>query len=150
MSKPFWETKTLEQMSRQEWESLCDGCGKCCLHKLEDEDTGIVHYTDVVCQYLDDDACQCTHYLGRCDVVENCVWLTPETVREFTWLPNTCAYRLVAEQQPLPDWHYLVSGSKQSIHDAGMSVRGQVFNELDVTVDEMEDHVIRWVTYGHL
>jgi len=100
MSKPFWETKTLEQLSPQEWESLCDGCGKCCLHKLEDEDTGVVYYTDVACQYLDDNHCHCTHYSNRRDVVENCVWLTPATVQEYHWLPDTCAYRLVAQSAP--------------------------------------------------
>lgn len=143
-AKPFWETKTLDQMSSDEWESLCDGCAKCCLHKLEDEDDGEVYYTKVVCRYMDDQ-CQCTEYQRRNELVPNCVWLRPEDVAEFHWLPSTCAYRLVAEGQPLQAWHPLISGNKQSVHEAGVSIQGRALSEEYVHPDGMEEHIIHWV-----
>ena len=143
-SKPFWEVKTLAEMSREEWESLCDGCAKCCLHKLEDEDSGEVFYTKVVCRYMDKQ-CRCTEYQRRNELVPNCVWLRPEDVDEFHWLPVTCAYRLVAEGKPLASWHPLVSGNPQSVHDAGISIKGRALSEEYVHPDGMEEHIIHWV-----
>jgi uncharacterized cysteine cluster protein YcgN (CxxCxxCC family) len=140
----FWEHKTLEQMNTQEWESLCDGCAKCCLHKLEDEDTAEVFYTKVVCRYMDEQ-CQCTEYQRRNELVPNCVWLKPEDVSEFHWLPSTCAYRLVAEKKPLYDWHPLISGDKNSVHEAGVSIRGRALSEEYVHEDGYEEHIINWV-----
>jgi uncharacterized cysteine cluster protein YcgN (CxxCxxCC family) len=140
----FWESIPLDEMNQQQWESLCDGCAKCCLHKLEDDDTGEVYYTKVVCRYLDDD-CQCTEYQRRNELVPNCVWLRPEDVDVFHWLPSSCAYRLIAEGRPLPEWHPLISGDKNSVHTAGVSVRGRALSEEYVHPDGMEEHIIRWV-----
>ena len=140
----FWETKALNEMTREEWESLCDGCAKCCLHKLEDEDTGDIYYTKVVCRYMDEQ-CRCTEYQRRNELVPNCVWLKPEDVEEFHWLPSTCAYRLVAENKPLPDWHPLISGNAQSVHRAGVSIKGRALSEEYVHPDGMEEHIIHWV-----
>ncbi|MCR8921740.1 YcgN family cysteine cluster protein [Dasania sp. GY-MA-18] len=142
--KPFWETVPLAEMSREQWESLCDGCAKCCLHKLEDEDDGQVYYTKVVCRYMDDD-CRCTEYQRRNELVPNCVWLRPEDVESFHWLPSTCAYRLVYEGQPLPQWHPLVSGNAESVHEAGVSIKGRALSEEFVHPDGYEEHIIHWV-----
>jgi uncharacterized cysteine cluster protein YcgN (CxxCxxCC family) len=141
----FWETKTLRQMSSEEWESLCDGCARCCLHKLEDEESEEVFYTDVACQYLEQDACRCTEYQDRNRLVPNCVWLTPDDVDTFHWLPTTCAYRLIAEGQALPSWHPLVSGRAESVHEAGISVAGRCVSEAFVHDEDFEDRIIRWV-----
>jgi uncharacterized cysteine cluster protein YcgN (CxxCxxCC family) len=141
----FWRAKTLQEMSNEEFESLCDGCGKCCLHKLEDEDTGDVYYTKVACRYLDHDTCRCQEYTDRQQLVEACAVLTPATVKETYWLPETCAYRLIAEGIPLFDWHPLVSGDPESVHLAGISVAGRVVHEQDVDPEDFEDYVIRWV-----
>ena len=141
----FWETKTLRQMSSEEWESLCDGCARCCLHKLEDEESEEVFYTDVACQYLEQDACRCTEYQDRNRLVPNCVWLTPDDVDTFHWLPTTCAYRLIAEGQALPSWHPLVSGCAESVHEAGISVAGRCVSEAFVHDEDFEDRIIHWV-----
>ena len=141
----FWETKTLRQMSSEEWESLCDGCALCCLHKLEDEESEEVFYTDVACQYLEQDACRCTEYQDRNRLVPNCVWLTPDDVDTFHWLPATCAYRLIAEGQALPSWHPLVSGRAESVHEAGISVAGRCVSEAFVHDEDFEVRIIRWV-----
>lgn len=141
----FWRAKTLEQMTPHEFESLCDGCGKCCLHKLEDEDSGDVYYTKVACRFLDHTSCKCQAYEERQQNVPECVVLKPGTVKETYWLPETCAYRLVAEGIPLFDWHPLVSGDPNSVHAAGMSVAGQVVSENSVNTEELEDYVVRWV-----
>jgi len=141
----FWLAKTLAQMSPEEFESLCDGCGKCCLHKLEDENTGDVYYTKVACRYLDHDTCRCQEYTERQRLVQACAVLTPDTVKDTYWLPETCAYRLVAERIPLFDWHPLISGDPESVHAAGISVRGRVVHESTVNPDDMEDYVVRWV-----
>lgn len=132
-------------MSSEEWESLCDGCGKCCLHKLEDEDTGLVYYTDVACQLLDSETCRCTDYLQRKHKVPGCTVLDVNNIDTFFWLPDTCAYRLLAEGLPLPEWHPLVSGDSASVHRAGMSVAGRVVSQSAVAEEDYEDHIIRWV-----
>jgi uncharacterized cysteine cluster protein YcgN (CxxCxxCC family) len=145
MSKPFWQTKTLEEMTGKEWESLCDGCAKCCLHKLEDEDSGEVHYTRVACRYLDEPNCRCNHYQLRHDLVPDCVWLKPEDVAEFKWLPESCAYRVIAEGRELAWWHPLVSGDKDSVHKAGVSIRGKSIPEQNVHPDGYEEQIIQWI-----
>jgi uncharacterized cysteine cluster protein YcgN (CxxCxxCC family) len=140
----FWEQKSLAELDPQEWESLCDGCAKCCLHKLEDEDSGEVFYTKVVCRYMDEQ-CRCSEYQQRNVLVPNCVWLKPENVAEFHWLPQTCAYRLVAEGKPLPDWHHLISGDTNTVHEAGISIKGRALSEEFVHPDGFEEHIIHWV-----
>ncbi|SDE12334.1 YcgN family cysteine cluster protein [Rhodospira trueperi] len=141
-SRPFWERKTLRQMTDAEWESLCDGCGKCCLNKLQDEDTGALAFTNAACLLLDLDSCRCADYANRWDHVPDCVKLVPGMVARLAWLPSTCAYRLLAENQPLPDWHPLVSGDAESVHRAGVSVRGRAISEREA--DDLEDHVVDW------
>ena len=137
----------MQQMSESEWESLCDGCARCCLVKLEDWDTAEVHYTSVVCEYLDEDQCQCSDYKNRNTMVPTCVHLTPETVPTIDWLPTTCAYRLVANGEQLEWWHPLVSGSKETVHEAGISVRGKVVSEAFLHPDDVEERIIKWVTF---
>lgn len=146
MAEPFWRTKTLEEMDGAEWESLCDGCGRCCLNKLEDDETGAIAWTDVACTLLDHGTCRCRDYAHRQEVVPDCVPLTPQTVRELTWLPATCAYRLVAEGKDLEWWHHLKSGSRETVHSAGVSVRGRVVSEDDVPVEAYEDRLVTWPT----
>ena len=142
---PFWRTKTLEEMSPSEWESLCDGCGRCCLVKLEDEDTGAIYFTDVGCRLLDAASCRCADYARRQSKVSDCVKLDPAQVRALSWLPLSCAYRLVRERRDLPAWHPLVSGRAESVHEAGVSVRGRVQGvEGEVSVDELQDHIVQW------
>jgi uncharacterized cysteine cluster protein YcgN (CxxCxxCC family) len=140
---PFWRTKTLEQMSRREWESLCDGCGRCCLLKLEDEDGGAIAYTRIACRLFDAETCRCGAYSLRAQLVTGCVVLTPASIRETArWMPETCAYRRLAEGRPLPDWHPLLTGDPDSVHAAGISVRGWTVPEYAVHEDDYEDHVI--------
>lgn len=146
-SKPFWQVKRLEEMSRAEWEALCDGCGRCCLLKLEDEETGEIAFTDVACSYLDHQTCRCRDYANRHTNVPGCVALTPENVRTIAWLPSTCAYRLLAEGRDLYWWHPLVSGRAGSVHQAGMSVRGRVVAESAVPDELLEEHVVEWPTW---
>ncbi|KAA5598242.1 YcgN family cysteine cluster protein [Blastochloris sulfoviridis] len=142
---PFWRTKTLEQMSVSEWESVCDGCARCCLAKLECEDTGRIVYTEVGCRLLDANTCRCIDYASRSEEVPECVRLTPQEVRTLGWLPPTCAYRLLAEGRDLYWWHPLVSGDRDSVHAAGVSVRGKVAaNETDVPVAQLEGFVVDW------
>jgi uncharacterized cysteine cluster protein YcgN (CxxCxxCC family) len=144
MGKPFWKTKTLEEMTAAEWESLCDGCGKCCLSKLEDEDTGEIYWTTVACHLLHVGTCRCKDYEHRKSLVPDCVQLTPEHVRTIDWLPSTCAYRLVAEGHDLYWWHHLVSGSRETVHEAGISIRGRVtaFDSDLAEDEEFFDHVV--------
>jgi uncharacterized protein len=139
---PFWHTKTLGQMSRQEWESLCDGCGKCCLHKLQDADTDEIFPTNVACRLLDLETCRCTDYPNRKVKVPDCVQLSPKTAGTLNWLPTTCAYRLVANREDLPHWHPLVSGSTESVHAAGVSLRGRAVSE--VVAGPLSSHLVDW------
>ncbi|MDN2566543.1 YcgN family cysteine cluster protein [Aquibium sp. A9E412] len=140
MDEPFWKTKPLAAMSAAEWEALCDGCGKCCLAKLEDEDTGEIHWTSVACRLFDAGLCRCTDYANRLERVPDCVRLTPDNVATIAWLPATCAYRLVAEGRDLPAWHPLVSGRADSVHEAGVSIRGRV-TAFEEECDEPEAYV---------
>jgi uncharacterized cysteine cluster protein YcgN (CxxCxxCC family) len=142
--RPFWKEKTLPDMSDQEWESLCDGCGRCCLHKIEDIDTGDIALTNVSCRYLDLGTCRCTDYANRQKNVLDCMRLTPEIVPQLNWLPETCAYKLIADKKDLQWWHPLISGNEKSVHDAGISVRRKVISEDDV--DDIEDHVQHWLS----
>ena len=130
-------------MTAEEWESLCDGCGKCCLYKLEDEDTGEVFVCNVACRLLDLDTCQCQDYSHRKQRVPDCTVLTPDKIEEFHWLPTTCAYRLLAEGNPLPGWHPLVSGSQQMVHEQGISICGRVISEYEA--DDLQLHITDWV-----
>jgi len=141
----FWKEKTLEQMTAAEWESLCDGCARCCLIKLQDADTDEVHYTSLVCNLLDLERCRCTRYPARHQLVPDCIQFTPELAATLSWLPDTCAYRLLAEGLDLPDWHPLVSGRADSVHEAGISVRGRVIPVRMIPEQAHEDHVIDWV-----
>jgi uncharacterized cysteine cluster protein YcgN (CxxCxxCC family) len=135
----FWE-KPLANLDRGEWEALCDGCGRCCLHKLEDEDTGQLYPTNVACKLLDRRAGQCTDYGNRKRHVADCVKLDPTKLDELEWLPTTCAYRLRYEGKPLMDWHYLISGSRETVHEAGQSTRGWTISEVDA--GELEFHLV--------
>ncbi|MDE0057125.1 MAG: YcgN family cysteine cluster protein [Defluviicoccus sp.] len=142
MGEPYWRTKTLEEMTREEWEALCDGCARCCLVKLEDADTGEIAYTDIACRLLDPGTCRCTRYRQRLRLVPDCVDLTPERVRKLGWLPSTCAYRLLAEGRELAWWHPLVSGDPETVHRAGISVRGRVVPER--RGDDPEERIVTW------
>lgn len=145
MTYPFWKTKSLEEMDAAEWESLCDGCGKCCLVKIEDADTGEISYTDIGCRLLDGDTCRCRDYANRTLKVPECVRLTPETVTTLGWLPSTCGYRLVAEGRDLPWWHPLVSGDPDTVRQAGVSAAGRVAaSEDDLTIEEIIERVAEW------
>ena len=139
---PFWKTKTLHEMSREEWESLCDGCGRCCLHKLRDEDTDEIFWTNVACRLLDQESCQCSDYANRRRRVPDCVRLTPEEVETIDWLPPSCAYRRLQEGRDLAWWHPLVSGSPETVHSAGISVRGRAIDER--VAGRLDDHVTAW------
>jgi uncharacterized cysteine cluster protein YcgN (CxxCxxCC family) len=139
----FWETVAMDRLSKPEWEALCDGCGKCCLNKLEDEDTGEVALTRLACRLLDDESCLCSQYPIRHQFVPECIVLTPKTLRDnLYWLPQTCAYRLVVEGRPLYPWHPLISGDPETVHEAGVSVRGLTIPEFEVGEDDWEDHII--------
>ena len=140
----FWETKTLAQMTTAEWESLCDNCGKCCLVKLEDEDTGEIAFTSVVCDLIDLDSCRCTRYSERCTLVPECIDLKQHDFAEYKWLPATCAYRLLTDGKPLPDWHPLNSGTVETVKDAGVSISSYAIKESQV--DDPEDHIIEWLS----
>lgn len=136
----FWKYKTIDKMSKDEWEKLCDGCGLCCLHKLEDADTGEVSYTEVACRLLDIKSCRCKKYSARKKLVPDCMILKPENVDQFNWLPKTCAYRLISEGKPLYPWHPLISGSENTVHEAGISVRGKVISEREA--GDLQNHII--------
>jgi uncharacterized cysteine cluster protein YcgN (CxxCxxCC family) len=140
MTAPFWKEKTLSEMTPAEWESLCDGCGQCCLHKLEDADTGELLITEVACRLLDVQTCRCRHYAERLRYVPDCIHLTAAKIHEFHWLPPTCAYRLLAEGRDLPDWHPLITGTAESVHRAGISVQSWAISEREA--GPLEDHVV--------
>ncbi|MEW6766067.1 MAG: YcgN family cysteine cluster protein [Pseudomonadota bacterium] len=145
----WWQSKTLTELTREEWESLCDGCGLCCLHKLEDEDDGIVYTTDVACALLDCATARCSDYAHRRQRVPGCTVLRPENLvgegAVFRWLPPSCAYRLVAEGRDLPDWHPLVTSDPDSTRKAGHSAAGRCVSARDVPPDELEEHIILWL-----
>lgn len=142
MREKFWELP-LKDLDPEEWEALCDGCGKCCLNKIEFEDTGDLAFTRIACKLLDGDSCQCSHYADRHKYVPECIVLTRQKLEQVSyWLPATCAYRLRAEGKPLYDWHYLISGSRETVHEAGVSVRGWTVNELLVDDDDWERYII--------
>lgn len=136
----FWETLPLAQLDRAQWEALCDGCGKCCLHKLEDEETGDFYPTNVACKLLDRRSAQCSDYKHRHAFVPDCIRLTPTKLETMDWLPPSCAYVLRADGKPLPDWHYLNSGDRDTVHSAGKSVRGWTISEIDA--GDLEMHLV--------
>lgn len=136
----FWETTPLDKMTRTQWEALCDGCGKCCMHKLQDADTGEIENTDIACKLLDVKTVRCTDYRMRHKFVPECMRLTARNVRSIEWLPKTCAYRLIAAGEPLPTWHYLVCGDREEVHRAGISVKGWAIPEAEA--GNPEHHII--------
>lgn len=142
--KRFWEIKSLDQMSDAEWESLCDGCGRCCLHKLEDEDTGDVHFTRVACKLLDTATCRCSSYPDRFKYVPDCLTIKPLDEQKLSWLPESCAYRLLSEGKALENWHPLVSETSESVHSAGISMAHLCISETYVPMEEYFQHVIHW------
>ena len=142
---PFWKTKSLAEMSPQEWESLCDGCGRCCLVKLEDEDDGTIYFTDIGCRLLDGETCRCRDYDNRTARVSDCVRLTPDNLDSLNWLPPTCAYRLLGEKRELYWWHPLVSGDPETVRAAGISVAGRVFADEDMLPESaLAEHIVSW------
>ena len=144
-ARPFWE-KPLADLTQAEWEALCDRCGRCCLHKFEDEDTGRLYYTRIVCRLFDQERCGCKRYPERKRLVDDCVSLRPDHPEDFAWLPESCAYRRRAEGRPLARWHPLVSGDPESVHHAGISVRDrQLTRESRRAFAQWEDHIVRWI-----
>lgn len=140
----FWE-KPLAELTRKEWEALCDGCGRCCLKKLLDEESGEIHYTRVVCRYMEQSTCSCKAYQRRQELVPECLVLNTEILPQLHWIPDTCAYRLRYDKKPLPDWHPLISGSRTAMIEQGISVTGKTISENYVHEDGLEEHIVRWV-----
>lgn len=141
---PWWKQKTLAEMNRPEWESLCDHCAKCCLNKLEDDSDGTVYYTDIACDLLNAETCQCGDYANRETLVPDCLRLTMDNLDDLYWMPPSCAYRLLHEGNDLPEWHHLVTGDQNSIHRAGESIAGRfVYNKL-VNEQDWEEHIVEW------
>jgi uncharacterized cysteine cluster protein YcgN (CxxCxxCC family) len=143
----FWNTKNLADMTGAEWEALCDGCGRCCLNKLEDEESGMMFYTSVACHLLDTRSCRCRKYPARESLVPDCLTLRPDMLAQIVWLPASCAYRRLAEGRPLEWWHPLVSGDPDTVHQAGISVRGRAISETGIRPDQMEDYLISWIDF---
>ena len=141
----WWNETPLDELSGEQWEALCDGCARCCLHKLEDEDDGEVVYTGVRCRYLDEASCRCSDYANRSRLVENCIHLEAASVAALDWLPVTCAYRMRANGQALAAWHPLASGDPDSVHRAGISIRGRCISDEFVHPDGYDEHIIHWV-----
>lgn len=144
-NQPFWTAHKLSELTREQWESLCDRCAKCCLLKLDFEDTGELCYTHIVCRYFDEQTSLCSCYGERTVKVPTCVELTPENLAQVHYMPATCAYRLLSEGKSLPEWHHLVSGSPETVHEAGVSICGKVLSEDLVDPDDWEEHIIEWV-----
>lgn len=142
-SIPFWERKTLGQMTEAEWESLCDGCGLCCLNKIEDTETGRYYYTNLACKLLDLETCRCSNYIERKAYVPDCIKLTARSIKRLRHMPKSCAYRRLAEGRGLADWHPLISGDPMSVHRAGISARGRAIHERPDRA--LEDYIVRWV-----
>ncbi|MEM7214853.1 MAG: YcgN family cysteine cluster protein [Pseudomonadota bacterium] len=140
----FWKHKKLEEMSKSEWESLCDGCGKCCLNKLEDWETGEIYWTNIGCELLNCETCRCTDYADRFKQVPDCIQLTPQNVETIGWLPPTCAYRLVREGDDLYWWHPLISGDPDTVHQAGVSAKGRAIPDPGIAPEDYEDYLIDW------
>ncbi|KAA0439623.1 MAG: YcgN family cysteine cluster protein [Candidatus Thioglobus sp.] len=145
MKNNFWQTLSLKEMTKAQWESLCDGCGRCCLHKIEDEDSNEIYFSNVVCRYIDEETCRCTHYKTRQSLVPDCLSIYPDWAEKFRWLPPTCAYRLLSEGKDLFVWHPLISGSVDSVHLAGISVRGRTFKDDEIDPNDIHKHIITWV-----
>ncbi len=141
--KKFWEKKKLHQLSKGEWEALCDGCGKCCLLKLEDDDTGKIEYTNIACKLLSKKNCRCLKYDERQNFVKDCIKLNYKNIDKIKWMPKSCAYKVLLEGKKLPKWHYLVSGDYNTIHETGNSVRGKIIKENN-SID-IEDHIVDWI-----
>ena len=144
--QPDWTHKPLVDMTPDEWEALCDGCGRCCLFKLEDEDSGEIFYTNVACQLLDSDTCRCTDYEHRFQLAPGCVKLSPQNVHEVNWLPASCAYRRLMLEKPLAWWHPLISESSHTVHDAGIGTRGLTIVEGEADLDHLEQYVVSWIS----
>ncbi len=145
MAEPWWNSVPLSELNPEQWEALCDGCAKCCLHKLLDEDTEEVLYTKVRCRYLDEASCRCSDYERRSILVPECIKLTRENTADLDWLPSTCAYRLRSHGERLPGWHPLESGDRNSVHRAGVSIRGRAVSDEYVHPDGYDEHIIHWV-----
>ncbi len=143
-SKLFWETKTLSEMTTDEWESLCDGCGRCCLNKLEDIDTGELHFTNVACHLLDDTNCRCGDYPNRKQLVPECLVLDADSIHSSTALPSSCAYRRLSEGKPLLSWHPLISADSETVHHANISIRGKTISEQFIHIEQLQDHIVDW------
>lgn len=141
---PWWDDKPLEAFNKEEWEALCDGCGRCCLLKLEDEDEGLIFPANVRCTLLDGDTCGCKDYPNRQKLVPDCIKLDPEKVRTIQWIPTSCAYRRIAEGRGLAWWHPLVSGSPDTVHEVGVSIRGKTVSEEEANTDDWESHIVEW------
>lgn len=146
MSEKFWEVKSLAEMNQTEWESLCDGCGRCCLNKLEDEDTGEIYYTNVACKLLDIKGSCCSDYENRKVSMPDCMILSVDNKEALEVMPSTCAYRLLQLGEPLPEWHHLISGNKESVVEAEMTITGKVVSEEYIHYEQLPEHLITWVT----